>query len=84
MEKLNGVLKKIYSYGVLACLFLGGTTVLGYGLALCIGGETATLICTFIYKKLFVALIIAMDVFALLGLVTMYLSGQKTMIMRKK
>ena len=53
-EKLNAVgntLKTIYGYGIMISLFMGGLTFLGYLVALFIGGEVATAICIFIYKK---------------------------------
>ena len=81
MKKVSDILKKIYGYGVVVALFLGGATVLGYIAALIIGGETAMAICTFIYKKLFVWLIIGADIDVLLGLVAMYLAKEKSMIL---
>ena len=79
MEKIASVLKKIYGYGIVTALFTGGATVLGYIVAMFIGGETATAICTFIYKKFFLWLIIGADIIVLLGLVAMYMSKEKTM-----
>ena len=48
-RKLSGILKTIFGYGIMICLFAGGMTFFGYLAALIIGGPTATAICTFIY-----------------------------------
>ena len=79
MKKVADILKKIYGYGIVVALFAGGATVLGYIAAMIIGGETATAICTFIYKQLFLWMIIGADIIVLLGLVAMYLSKEKSM-----
>lgn len=84
MKKVADILKKIYGYGIVAALFGGGATVLGFLAALIIGGDTATAICVFIYKKLFLWMIIGADVIVLLGLVAMYLSKEKSMTLNKK
>ena len=52
MKKVSAVLKKIFGYGILICLFGGGFTFFGYAAALIIGGETATAICVFLYKQI--------------------------------
>ena len=83
MQKITKILKKIYGYGILAALFLGGATVIGYIVAMFIGGDTATAICTFIYKALFKWLIIGADIIVLIGLVSMYLSKEKSMNLEK-
>ncbi len=83
-KKIATFIKKIYGYGIFACLFLGGLTVLGYIAALLIGGDLATKICEFIYKTMFYWLILSADVFVLLGLVAMYLSGEKSMTILRK
>ena len=82
MNKVADILKKIYGYGIMIALFAGGATVFGYIAAMFIGGETATAICTFIYKKLFLWLIIGADVIVLLGLAALYLSKEKSMTLQ--
>ena len=79
MKKVADILKKIYGYGIVIALFVGGLTVFGYLAAMFIGGETAEAICVFIYKKFFLWLIIGADIIVLLGLVAMYLSKEKSM-----
>ncbi len=79
MKKFSEILKTVYGYGIMICLFAGGISVIGYIAALIIGGETATAICTFIYKKYFLWLIIGASGIVLLGLLAMYLSGESAM-----
>lgn len=79
MKKAIDIILTVFSVGVLLTLFLGGLTLLGYILALCIGGETATEICVFIHKKFFPWLIRFTSVFVGLGLLGMYLSKVKAL-----
>lgn len=51
-KKISSVLKTIFGYGIMICLFAGGLTFFGYVAALIIGGETAAAICVFIYKTI--------------------------------
>ena len=74
--KIGNFLKLIYGYGIMICLFAGGLTFFGYVAALIIGGDTATEICTFIYKTLFPYIIYASTSMVVLGLVAMYLCGE--------
>ena len=78
------VLKTIFGYGIMLCLFVGGLTFFGYLAALFIGGETATAICTFIYKTLIPYIIKASTIMVLLGLVAMYLNGEMALTSNKK
>lgn len=80
MKKVAQALKLVYGYGILVALFLGGATVLGYIIAMILGGEIAVIICEFIYKKLFLCLILGADVVVLIGLLSMYISNEKAMI----
>lgn len=75
-KKISAVLRIVFGYGIMICLFAGGLTFFGYLAALCIGGETATAICVFIYKTLFPIIIKASTILVLLGLVVMYLNGE--------
>lgn len=75
-KKISGVLRVIFGYGIMICLFAGGATFFGYLAALCIGGETAAAICTFIYKTVVPVIIYASTCLVVLGLVTMYLNGE--------
>ncbi|MBO5928930.1 MAG: hypothetical protein J6Q42_02805 [Clostridia bacterium] len=81
MKRIANVLNIIFGIGTMLTLFLGGLTVLGYVVALFIGGETATEICAFIYKTFFPYLIRATSVFVGCGLIGMYLEKKKALTM---
>ena len=83
-KKISAVLKTIFGYGIMLCLFAGGLTFFGYLAALFIGGETATAICTFIYKTLIPYIIKVSTIMVLLGLVAMYLNGERALTSNKK
>ncbi len=79
MKKVSDVLKVIFGYGIMITLFVGGLTFFGYLAALIIGGDTAVLICEVIYKKIVPVMIYASTSMVLLGLVAMYLAGEKSL-----
>lgn len=83
-KKISDVLRVIFGYGIMICLFVGGLTFFGYIAAMIIGGETATAICTFIYKTIIPCVIKASTILVLLGLVTMYLNGETALTSDKK
>jgi len=76
MKKISNVLKMIFGYGIMICLFIGGLTFFGYLAALVIGGETATAICVFMHKQLMPVVIYVTTALVLLGLVAMYMAGE--------
>lgn len=84
LKNISIVLDYIYGYGIMLCLFIGGLTFLGYIIAFFIGGEVATAICVFIYKKLFKYLIYASSVIVCLGLINMYIKKQKALNLDNK
>ncbi len=84
MKKISAVLKTVFGYGMMICLFAGGLTFFGYVAALIIGGETATAICTVIYKSIFPVIVYASTVLVLVGLVAMYLNGEMALTTGKK
>ena len=83
-KKISRVIKDIFGYGILVCLFAGGLTFFGYLAALAIGGEVAAAICMFIYKSFFPWIIRSSTVLVLLGLVAMYLNGEMALTASKK
>ena len=83
-KKLSAVLKTIFGYGIMITLFAGGLTFFGYLAALIIGGETATLICTVIYKNIIPYISIGSTSMVLLGLIAMYLNGEVALTTSKK
>ena len=84
LKKIAGVCKLIFGYGIMIVLFAGGLTFFGYVAALIIGGETATNICTWIYKSFVPVMIKTSTILILFGLLTMYLAGEKALTPEKK
>lgn len=83
-KKISNVLRIIFGYGIMICLFAGGLTFFGYLVALCIGGDTAAKICEVIYKTIIPYIIKGSTILVLLGLVTMYLNGEVALTPDKK
>ncbi len=84
LTKISNVCKWIFGYGIMITLFVGGATFFGYLIALIIGGETATMICTFINEKVNPIMIYISTCMVLFGLLTMYLAGEKALTSEKK
>ena len=84
LKKISDVCKTIFGYGIMIVLFAGGLTFFGYLAALLIGGETATNICTWIYKSFIPVIIYASTILILFGLLTMYMAGEKALTPGKK
>lgn len=80
MKKASDVLLKIFAYGIIACLFAGGLSLVGYLVALIIGGESATALCLWVFKTYLPWVIKATSIFTLIGLIGMYLSKQKALV----
>lgn len=76
LKKVADALRLVFGYGILTTLFAGGATFFGFVLALCIGGETAAMICEFIYHGIIPVMVKATTSLVLLGLLIMYLSGE--------
>lgn len=83
-KKLSEILKMIFGYGIMICLFAGGLTFFGYLAALIVGGETAVAICAFIYKTIIPVIIYISTTMVLLGLVAMYLGGEIALTASRK
>ena len=83
-QKIATVLGYIYGIGVVIALFGGGLSFLGYVAAFIVGGEQATAICVFIYKTLYPILFYFSSSVVLLGLVKMYVAGEKSMVPTKR
>ncbi len=84
IKKISEVLKKVFGFGIMLCVFAGGFTFFGYLAAIIIGGETASVICTVIYKQIFPVLIKISTIMVLLGLAIMYLNGEKSLVLNTK
>ncbi len=83
-KKISNMLRVIFGYGIMVCLFAGGLTFFGYVAALIIGGDTAATICEVIYKQIIPIIIKASTILVLLGLAVMYLNGEKALTSNKK
>lgn len=83
-KKIAEVLRWIFGGGIAICLFAGGIMFFGYLAALIIGGDTAAVICRVIYKDITPYIIKASTILVLLGLISMYLNGEFTLVPQKK
>lgn len=83
-ENLIKVLAYTYGIGIAVALFAGAASVLGYIAAIIIGGDTATLICTVIYKNIYPVIVYISSISVLLGIVKMYVAGEKSLVPPKK
>ena len=84
LNKVGNVLSLIFGYGIMLSLFIGGLSFVGYVVALIIGGDVASYICTFIYKGIYPYLVYITSILVLLGLLVMYLRGETVLSSAKK
>lgn len=83
LKKISDVCKIIFGYGILIALFTGGLTFFGYLAAMIIGGEAATEICVFIYKRIIPVITYLSTTMVLFGLLSMYLAGEYALTSHK-
>lgn len=79
MKKFNNILLTIFSIGILCPIAAGILAFLGYIAALIIGGDIATEMCYIILKECIPWAIKTTSIIVGIGLLTMYLSKQKTL-----
>ncbi len=84
MKKFSDVLKTIFGYGIMIALFLGVFIFFGYVIALVIGGDAAAQICEIVYKRIVPVMIYLGTSMVLLGLLAMYLAGEKALTPSKR
>ena len=84
MKKFTEICKLVFGYGIMISLFAGGLTFFAYLIALIIGGDTAALICEVTYKQVIPVIVKISTSMILLGLVCMYLSGEKSLTPSEK
>jgi hypothetical protein len=82
-EKITNAISIVFGYGIMLSLFIGGLTFFGYIAALIIGGNTADMICTFIYKTIYPYLVYFTSIIVLLGLLKMYICGETALDAKK-
>lgn len=74
-HKVADVLEWLIGLAFGICLFLGGLGFLGYVAAFIIGGETAEVMCTWLYKVFYKILIKTGTISTLACFVMIYLKG---------
>ena len=79
MKKFTDILLKIFAYGIVACLFAGGLSLLGYLVGMVLGPESAEPLCKWVFKTYLPWVIKITSVFTGIGLLGMYLSKQKAL-----
>ena len=85
MKKAAEIISKIFGWGVYICLFAGGLAAFGYILALILGGGdggAGFTLARFIQQKYFPLFIRIVSASVMIGLVAMYLSGQKALSLK--
>lgn len=80
LKRAAGICKIIFGYGIMLSLLVGSLTFLGYIIALIAGGDTAVLICDFLYNKVLKLLIYITNILIVFGLLSMYLAGEKSLM----
>lgn len=83
-NKIVSLLEYIYGIGIFVALFVGGASFIGYLVALIVGGTAAEEICIFIYKKIYPILFCFSSSVVILGLLKMYIAGEKSMVPSKR
>ena len=78
-QKVLPVIRTIFGASVAATLLGGGLTMLCYVVALIIGGETAAKICEITYKEIWPIIIKIANITIVLGLIAMYINGEKAL-----
>jgi len=84
LKKVSVILGYIYGIGIALALFVGGLSVIGYVVALCIGGQVAADISHFIYKGVYPILFYFAAIVVLVGLLKMYLNGDAAFSIKGK
>lgn len=75
-HKIASGLEWLIGFAFFICLFLGGLGFVGYVVAFCIGGETATNICLWVYKTFYPVLIKIGTITTIACFVMLYLKGK--------
>ena len=78
-QKALPVIRVIFGGSVAITLLGGGLTMLCYVVALIVGGEAAAKICDVTYKEIWPILIKVTNITIVLGLIAMYINGEKAL-----
>ncbi len=82
-EKISKVCDQIFSIGMLLSLMVAFILFLGFIVSLFIGHDAAGTLTTFLYKTLLPKTYVFAVIVCLIGLIGMYLRGEKAMMMSK-
>ena len=78
-KKVLPVIKTIFGWSVMITLLGGGLTMLCYVVALIVGGDAAAKICEITYKEVWPIIIKVTNITIVLGLIAMYINGEKAL-----
>lgn len=79
LHQLANGCKIVFGYGIMLVTLAGGLTFFGFLAAVIIGGDTAAAICSLIKDQIFPVIIYLTTSLILLGLIGMYLTGEKAL-----
>ena len=78
-QKILLVLRTLFGCSTAITLRGGGLTVLTYVVALIVGGDLAAKICEVTYKEVWPVIIMIANITIVLGLIAMYINGDKAL-----
>lgn len=78
-QKILLVLRTLFGCSTAITLLGGGLTVLTYVVALIVGGDLAAKICEVTYKEVWPVIIMIANITIVLGLIAMYINGDKAL-----
>jgi len=79
--KIIQTLKNVFSAGIVACIIVTLIITIGFIAAFIIGGNTAAFLCDFMKKNILPYEYVATGILAILGMIKMYLCGEKVFVM---
>ena len=78
-QKVLPVIRTVFGCSVAITLLGGGLTMLCYVVALIVGGDAAAKICEITYKEIWPIIIKVTNITIVLGLIAMYINGEKAL-----
>lgn len=81
--KVIHALNRIFGITIVICLIVGFLTALGFCIALLVGGELSMILCNLIQLYVIPTLYVSGASTTFIGLLKMYLAGEKTFVMEK-
>ena len=83
MKKAISILKSIFSVGLTCCIVYGMLLLLSFLVAMAVGGTFAVTLCALLAGYFIPILYVAGTILAMLGLLKMYLAGEKSFVMER-